>query len=72
MQSLFSKLYWLLHPFSDFTPTNAFHADSPGVYTSEENFEFNYNKKKFLKCDVFDGSVVNGLRYPILYSFVFR
>ena len=24
-----------------------------------------------MKCDVIDGSVVNGLRQPILYSFVF-
>ena len=26
--------------------------------------------KIHLKCDVIDGSVVNGLRQPILYSFV--
>ena len=30
----------------------------------------NYHKKIHLKCDVIHVSVVNGLRQPILYSFV--
>ena len=29
----------------------------------------NTNNKIQLNCDVFDGSVVNGVRQPILYSF---
>ena len=57
--------YW------DYKLTNAVHADSPVVYTSD-NFFLNLNTidKTHLKCDVNDGSVVNGVRVPILFSFV--
>ena len=41
----------------------------PGVYTSTE--ASNLRTKNFhLKCDVIDGSIVDGLRQPLLYSFV--
>ena len=58
-------------PFWDYKPpTNAFHADSPGVYTSEKILNSSTMNEIHLKCAVIDGSVVNGSRQPILYSFV--
>ena len=39
-------------------------------YISQKNFNSGSTNKIHLKCDVIDGSVVNGLRQPILYSFV--
>ena len=43
---------------------------SPGVYTSDKILNLNTINKIHLKCDVIDGSVVDGVRQPILYSFV--
>ena len=42
----------------------------PGVYTSDKILNLNTRNKLNLKGDVIDGSVVDGLRQPILYSFV--
>ena len=39
-------------------------------YTSQKILNLGSTNKIHLKCDVIDGSVVNGLRQPILYSFV--
>ena len=39
-------------------------------YISQKNVNLGSTNKIHLKCDVIDGSVVNGLRQPILYSFV--
>ena len=47
-----------------------FDADSSGVYTSDKIINLSKRNKKHLKCDIIDGGVVNGLRQPILYSFV--
>ena len=57
-------------PYCDYKPTNAIHADSPGVYTSEKILSFCTLDKIHLKCDVIDGSVVNRIRESILLSFV--
>ena len=43
---------------------------SPGVYTSDKILNLNTTNKIRLKCDAIDGSVVDGVRQPILYSFV--
>ena len=58
-------------PYWDYKPTNAFFADAPGVYTSDK-FILNLNTidKIHLKCDIIDGSVQDGVRQPILFSFV--
>ena len=56
-------------PYWDYKPTNAIHADSSGVYTSEKTFNLNTIDKIHLKCDVNDGSVVNGIREPIFFRF---
>ena len=66
-----SFLYTLLGfaPYWDYKPTNAIHADFPGVYTNDKILNLNTINKIHLKCDVIDGSLVNGLRQPILFSF---
>ena len=38
-------------------------------YTSEKNLKLNSTNKIHLKFDVIDGSVVDGLRQPIIFSF---
>ena len=43
---------------------------SPGAYTSDKVLNINTINKIHLKCDVLDGSVVDVVRQPILYSFV--
>ena len=57
-------------PYWDYKPTNAIHADSPGVYTSDKILCLNTIDKIHLKSDVFDGSIVNGIPQPILFSFI--
>ena len=57
-------------PFWDYKPTNAIHADSPGVFTSGKILNLNIISEIHLKCDCIEGSFVNGVREPILFSFV--
>ena len=58
-------------PYWDYNPTNAIHADSPGVYTSDKIILNLYTIDKIhLKCDCIDGSIQDGVRQPILFSFV--
>ena len=52
-------------PYWDYKPTI-----SPGVYTSDEFLNIYTINKLHLECDVIDSGVVNGLRQPLLYSFV--
>ena len=49
-------------PYRDYKPS--------GVYTSDKLLNLNTINKIHLKCDVIDGSIVDGIRQPILYSFV--
>ena len=39
-------------------------------YFSQKNINLSNTNKIHLKADVIDGSVVNGIRHPILFSFV--
>ena len=39
-------------------------------YLSQKTVNLSSTTKIYLKCDAIDGSVVNGIRQPILYSFV--
>ena len=58
-------------PNWDYKPTNAIHADSPGVYTIDKYIlNLNTIDKIHLKCDCINGSIEDGLRQPILFSFV--
>ena len=54
-------------PYWDYKPTTSNHV---GVYNSDKILNLNTTNKIHLKCDCIDGSVVNGLRQPIFYSFV--
>ena len=57
--------YW------DNKTTNAIHADSPGIYTNDKIIlNLNTIKNIHLKCDVIDGIIQDGVRQPILFSFV--
>ena len=42
------------------------------LYHSEKNRNLSLIKKIHLNCDCVDGSVLNGVRQPILYSFVLK
>ena len=58
-------------PYWDYKPTNAIHADAPGVYSCDKVIlNLNTINKIHLKCDCIDGSIQDGVRQPILYSFV--
>ena len=58
-------------PYWDYKPTNAFFAEAPGVYTSDKIVLYlNIKNKIHLKCDIIDGSIQDGIRQPILFSFV--
>ena len=57
-------------PYWGYMPTNAFHADSSGVYTSAIILNLSTIEKIHLKCDVIDGSIQNGFKQTILFSFV--
>ena len=41
----------------------------PGSYKSDKPINFTGIDKVHLKCDCIDGSIMNGIREPILYSF---
>ena len=56
------------HTFIDFTPYWDYKPSN--VYTSDKILNLNTVNKIHLKCDIIDGSVVDGVRQTILYSFV--
>ena len=68
-RSFFNTLFGFT-PYGDYKPTNAIHADSSGVYTSDKILNSSKTDKIHLKCDGIDGSVVDGFRHPILDRFV--
>ena len=58
-------------PYWDYKSTNAIHADFPGVYTNNKDIlNLNTINKIHLKCDCIYGSIQDGVRQPILFSFV--
>ena len=57
-------------PYWDYKPTNDIHADAPGIYTSDKVIlNLNTINRIHLKCDIIDGSIQDGVRQPILFSF---
>ena len=68
--SFFSNTLLGFTPYWDYKPTNAIHSDYPGVYTGETIIKLSTIKNLHLKCEDKDGSVVGGIREPILYCFV--
>ena len=58
-------------PYWDYKPTKSNHVAIPGVYTSDKIIlNLNTINKIHLKCDSIDGSIQDGVRQPILFSFV--
>ena len=58
-------------PYWDYKPSKSSHVLIPGVYPSDKIIlNLNTIDKIHLKCDCIDGSIQNGVRQPILYSFV--
>ena len=58
-------------PYWDYKPTNVIFANSPGVYTTDKNIlKLNTIDKIYLKSDCIDCSIQDGVRQPILFSFV--
>ena len=58
-------------PYWDYKPTNTVHVDSSGVVnTSEKVLNLSTRSKIRFKSDVNDGSLINGIQKPILFSFI--
>ena len=69
-QSFFHTLLGF-SPYWDYKPSNSNHVLTPGVYLSDKIIlNLNTIEKIHLKCDCFDGSIQDGIRQPILFSFV--
>ena len=58
-------------PYWDYKPTNAFNSNGEGNYTSDKIIlNLNTINKIHLKCDIIDGSIQDGIRQPLLFSFI--
>ena len=58
-------------PYWDYKPSNSHRVLIPGVYPSDKIIlNLNTINKIHLKCDCIDGSIQNGVRQSILFSFV--
>ena len=69
-QSFFHTLLGF-SPYWDYKPNNSSHVFIPGVYPSDKIIlNLNTIDKIHLKCDCIDGSIQDGVRQPILFSFV--
>ena len=69
-QSFFHTLLGF-SPYWDYKPNNSSHVLIPGVYPSDYIIlNLNTIDKIQLKCDCIDGSIQDGVRQPILFSFV--
>ena len=70
MRNLFFLTLLGFEPYWDYKPTNSIRFGIPTAYISGIILNLNITNKYHLKCDNIDGSVVDGLRQPILYNFV--
>ena len=68
MNDLFFKTLLGSKPYWDYKP-NAIHVDSPSVNTSDKILILNTIEKTYLKSNVTNGSIVDGLKQPILFNF---
>ena len=69
-QSFFHTLLGF-SPYWDYKPNNSSHVLIPGVYHSDKIIlNLNTIDKIHLKCDAINGSIVDGVRQPILFTFV--
>ena len=53
--------------FWDYKATKSIPAHSPDVYSSDEILNLSTINKIHLKCDIYDGSLVNGIRDPVIF-----
>ena len=71
ISNLFFHTLFGFSPYWDYKPKNSNHVLIPGVYPSDKIvLNINTKDKIHLKCDAIDGSIVNGIRQPILFSLV--
>ena len=71
ISNLFFILFLGFSPYWDYKPTNSSHVLISGVYLSDKIIlNLNTIDKIHLKYDCIDGSIQNGVRQPILFSFV--
>ena len=70
MNDLFYILYWVLHHFGIKGLLMQFMLIAQVCILVKNNLNSSIEDKIYLKCDVFDGSVVNGIRESILFSFI--
>ena len=69
-QSFFHTLLGF-SPYWDYKPNNSSQVLIPGVYPSDKIIlSLNTIDKIHLKCDAIDGSIQDGVRQPILFSFI--
>ena len=57
-------------PYCDYKPINSNHPHIPTVNIRDKILNLSTTNKIHLKCDVIDGSIQDGIRQPILFSFV--
>ena len=66
----FLNTYLGFTAFWNSKPTKTSHVDRPVVYSSDKFLNLSIINKVHLKCDIIDGSILDGKRQPILFSFV--
>ena len=64
-KSFFAKLL-VFTQFWVFETTKSIHCDNPGIHASGKHRKISSKDKMHLKCDISDGSLVNGPRQQIL------
>ena len=67
---MFFYYFIRIRTLCDYKPTKTNHVDNAGMYTSDKFLNLSTINKVHLKWDDIDGSVVNGLRQPALFSFI--
>ena len=71
ISNLFFHTLFGFSPYWDYKPSNSSHVLISGVYPSDKIIlNLNTKDKIHLKCDCIDGGIQNGVRQPILFSFV--
>ena len=70
MRNLFFHTLLGFEAYWDYKPTNSIRFGFPTAYISGKILNLSITNKIHLTCDIIDGSVVEDLRQPILYSFV--
>ena len=68
VKNSFFKIFAVFTPYWDYERSNAIPADSLGVYTSDNISKLSTIDKIPLECDVIDGSILCGVRNPVLCS----